>query len=239
MKFSCCKPTLLLALLIQLLVVPSCPAAGQPRHPKKTPAPKSGKSWRTVNRTASTSAQFPELSRSHQMIALIPVEVHITQEVAGPASGQLRHRALVEAQNFYCVLFAFLQRERSLHVSSLKFQDITLTQHLLNAHALDAAALRQVPPTQLAAWLGVDAILFCRINREEKLVAEANLRHNLKRMAGLAGPSAGTATAHLYDGKTNEKLWQFEGLLTANLGRNIDQTMRSLGSMVANELPYF
>ena len=70
-------------------------------------------------------------------------------------------------------------------------------------------------------------------------MAEANLRHNLKRISGLAGPSAGKATAHLYDGKTNEQLWEFEGLLTGSLGWNIDQTIRSVGSMVADELPYF
>lgn len=50
---------------------------------------------------------------------------------------------------------------------------------------------------------------------------------------------SGTAKVHLYDGRTNEKLWQFQGLLTANLGSTIDQTIRSVGSMVANELPYF
>jgi hypothetical protein len=231
-------PALLLALVLQLSAVRSCPAAGLPDKTKKT-ARKSKRHWQPVSRSATTFAPFQELSRSHQVIALLPVEVHIAQDHPGPASGQLRHRAGVEARNFYCLLFAFLQRENSQHANPLQVQDIALTQRLLAAHALDAAALRQLPPARLAALLGVDAVLFCSINREEKLVAEANLRHNLKRIAGLAGPSAGTATAHLYDGRTNAKLWQFEGLLTADLGSTIDETMRSVGSLVANDLPYF
>lgn len=77
------------------------------------------------------------------------------------------------------------------------------------------------------------------IKKNKKLVAEANLRHSLKRISGLAGPSAGKATAHLYSGKTNEQLWEFKGLLTGSLGWDIDQTIRRVGSMVADELPYF
>jgi hypothetical protein len=239
MKSSSFKLALLLALLLSFSGVSPCPAAGQPGRTKKTATRKSKKHWQPVNRTASTSAQFQELSRSHQVIAILPVQVHIAQEAPGPASHQLHYRALVEAKNFYCVLFAFLQRANSQHANPLKLQDIALTQRLLASHALEATDLRQVAPARLAALLGVDAVLFCSIDRQEKLVAEANLRHNLKRMAGLAGPSAGTASAHLYDGKTNEKLWQFEGLLTAELGRNIDETIRSVGSLVAHELPYF
>jgi hypothetical protein len=238
MKPSFFKTALLLTLLIQFLRVPPCPAADGPEKPKNAAHRKTTRHRWSVSQTAVTSAQFQLLSRSHQVIAILPVEVHIAQEKPGPASRQLRHRALVEAKNFYCLLFAFLQRQKSDYAHPLQVQDIALTQRLLESQALDAAALRQLPPARLAALLGVDAILFCRINREEKLVAEASFRHNLKRISGLAGPSAGTATAHLYDGKTNEQLWQFQGLLTANLGRNIDETIRSVGSMVAHELPY-
>jgi hypothetical protein len=239
MMSSLFKPALFLVLFFQLAGAQPCPAADNPGGQKKDSTRKAKKFWRPVARTAITSAQFQQLSRSHQVIAILPAEVHIAQEFPGIPKPALRSRALVEAKNFYRVLFAFLQRENSAHASPLKFQDIALTLRLLESHNLDAAAQKQLPPARLAALLGVDAILFCSINREEKLVAEANLRHNLKRISGLAGPSAGTATAHLYDGKTNEQLWVFEGLLTGNLGWNIDQTMRSVGSMVADELPYF
>jgi hypothetical protein len=230
---------LLAALLLQLLGAPSCPAADGPGRRKNASAGASKKYWRPVSRRVVTSERFQLLSRTHRTIAILPVEVHIVQDAAGPFNRQLRHRARVEASNLYPVLFAFLQRQNSGRTSPLKLQDITLTQRLLASHHLDGAAFKQVPPARLATLLGVDAVLFCSIHRQERLVAEANLRHNLKRISGWAGPSAGTASAHLYDGKTNEKLWQFEGLLTADLGRDMDQTIRSIGSLVAHELPYF
>lgn len=232
-------PALLLALFIQLLVIYACPAAEGPGRRKNASPRSSKKHWQPVSCKAVTSDQFQHLSRSHRTIALLPVEVHIAPNAPGPTNRALGYRAWVEATNFYHVLFAFLQRKNSAHAGGLKLQDISLTQRLLANHQLEGAALKQVPPARLAALLGVDAVLFCSIHREERLVAEANLRHNLKRISGWAGPSAGTASALLYDGKTNERLWQFEGLLTANLGRDIDQTIRSIGSLVAHELPYF
>jgi hypothetical protein len=228
----------LLALSIQLFGVHPCPAADGPGRKNTSPRP-SKKYLRSVSHKAITSGQFQQLSRTHRVIAILPVEVYIAPDAPGPANRALGYRARVEATNLYRVLFAFLQRENFKHANPLKLQDISLTQRLLANHKLDGAALKQLPPARLAALLGVDAVLFCSIHREERLVAEATLRHNLRRMSGWAGPSAGTASAHLYDGKTNEELWQFEGLLTANLGRDIDQTIRSIGSMVAHELPYF
>ena len=78
-------------------------------------------------------------------------------------------------------------------------------------------------------------ILYARKN----LVAEAKLFDNFKRSKGLIGPSAGTATVHIYNGKTNELLWQFERLLTAGLGHNIDENIFNLSNHMALAFPYF
>lgn len=238
MKLSNVTLVLLLALVMQLLGACPCPAADGPGRRKNT-STRPSKKYLQPSRRAVTSDRFEQLSRSHRVIAILPVEVHITPDVPDPANRSLRHRARVEASNFYSVLFAFLQRENREHASRLKLQDISLTRRLLASHQLEGATFKQVPPARLAALLGVDAVLFCSIDRQERLVAQANLRHNLKRISGWAGPSAGTASAHLYDGKTNEQLWHLEGLLTAELGRNMDQTIRSIGRMVAHHLPYF
>lgn len=232
------KIALVLFLFFQFKGTSSCPVTDRSDKQKKASPQQSRKGWRPLARTVITFEHFRELSRHHQTIAILPVEVYIAREEAGPNS-QLGYRALVEAKNWYRVLFAFLQLENSSHHNRIQVQDIAHTQRLLESQHLEAAALRQMPPAQLAALLGVDAVLFCSIDREEKLVAEANLLHNLKRISGLAGPSAGKASAQLYDGKTNEKIWQFEGLLTGNLGLTMDQTIKSVSSIVAHELPYF
>jgi hypothetical protein len=70
---------------------------------------------------------------------------------------------------------------------------------LLESQPLDAAAFRQLPPARPGA--DAPSTVYCSINPEEKGIAGAGLRDNRKRLPALVGPRAGTATAHLYDGK--------------------------------------
>ena len=136
-------------------------------------------------------------------------------------------------------MFASLQKEKAMHHFHINFQDISETQRILAENNLTPDRLKITPAAQLAALLGVDAIITCSIVRDVKLVAEAKTLENFRRSKGLVGPSAGTATVNIYDGKNNELLWQFERLLTAGLGNNIHETFLNLGNRMAMAFPYF
>jgi hypothetical protein len=182
---------------------------------------------------------FKELAQKHRLVAILPLEVSIKKETTKRfRAQQLARRALIEAKNGYFVLYASLLRVKASHSGTLEIQDITTTQNLLAENNISTADIKNIPPATLTSLLGVDAIIFCKIERDEKLVAEANWFQNLKRFKGIAGASAGTATVSLYDTQ-NELLWQFEGLLTATLGTNFDQTICSLGRKTASKIPYF
>src|SRR5688500_11686984 len=116
----------LLALFIQLFEVHPCPAADGPGRRKNTSPRSSKKYLRPVSHKAITSGQFQQLSRTHRVIAILPVEVYIAPDAPGPANRALGYRARVEATNLYRVLFAFLQRENFKHANPLKLQDISL-----------------------------------------------------------------------------------------------------------------
>jgi len=172
----------------------------------------------------------------------LPIEIVIDQDAHNHTPYlDLQYRAIIEAKNAYPIIFATLQKEKVFNHYSINFQDIGTTQRLLTENNITPDSLKKLSPSTLASLLGVDAIITCNIIiiREEKLVAEAKLFDNFKRSKGLIGPSAGTATVHIYNGKTNELLWQFERLLTAGLGHNIDETIFNLSNCLALAFPYF
>ncbi|GEO05993.1 hypothetical protein AAE02nite_36570 [Adhaeribacter aerolatus] len=187
-----------------------------------------------------THIKFKELTQKHHQVAILPVEIIIDQnEISHMPAQDLNHRAFVEAKNAYPILFASLQKEKVMHRYNINFQDISETQRILSENDLTPDKLKSTPAAKLAALLGVDAIITCSIVRDEKLVAEAKTLENLRRSKGLVGPSAGTATVNIYDGRNNELLWQFERLLTAGLGNNMHETMLNLGNRMAMAFPYF
>ncbi len=164
-----------------------------------------------------THIKFKELTQEHHQVAILPIEITIDKdELYHTPVQEINHRAFVEAQNAYPVIFASLQKEKVFNHYHINFQDISTTRRILAEHNLTPAVLKKMPPNKLAALLGVDAIITCSIVREEKLVAEAKAKDNFRRAKGFVGPSAGTATVHIYDGKNSELLWQFERLLTGN-----------------------
>jgi hypothetical protein len=187
-----------------------------------------------------THIKFKELTQEHQLVAILPIEIVIDKdELYHTPIQELHHEAFIEANNAYPVMFASLQKEKTFNHYNINFQDISTTQRILAEHNFTAEILKNTPASKLAALLGVDAIITCSIVREEKLVAQAKAKDNFRRSKRLVGPSAGTATVHIYDGKNNELLWQFERLLTAGLGSNFDQTIVNLSNRMALAFPYF
>ena len=210
------------------------------RHPKFSLKKLTFKSVESGVRRIYTHIKFKELTQKHHQVAILPVEIIIDKdEVHHTPVQNLNHRAFVEAKNAYPILFASLQKEKAMHRYHINFQDISETQRILTENNLTSDIVKRTPAAQLAALLGVDAIVTCSIVRDEKLVAEAKALENFRRSKGLVGPSAGTATINIYDGKNNELLWQFERLLTAGLGNNMHETILNLGNRMAMAFPYF
>ncbi|WP_026462472.1 hypothetical protein [Adhaeribacter aquaticus] len=187
-----------------------------------------------------THKKFKELTQEHKQVAILPIDIIIDKDPKYHTPVQeLQHRAYLEAQNAYPVLFACLQKEKYFKIKNITIQDISRTKQLLEENNITAESLKTLSAQQLASVLGVDAIVSCTIERDEKLVSQARLFENLKRFKKMAGPSAGKAIVSLHNGQTNDLLWQFERELTSTLGNNFEQTVFHLGEKIALDFPYF
>ncbi|KAA5546556.1 hypothetical protein [Adhaeribacter rhizoryzae] len=210
------------------------------RQPKFSFKKLTFKSVESGVRKIYTHIKFKELTQQHHQVAILPIEIIIDQDDVDQSPAQdLNYRAFVEAKNAYPIMFASLQKEKFFHHYNINFQDISVTQQILLENNFTPEQLKITSPTKLATLLGVDAIITCSIVRDEKLVSEAKTFENLRRSKRLVGPSAGTATVNIYDGKNDELLWQFERLLTAGLGNNMHETILNLSNRMAMAFPYF
>ncbi len=120
-----------------------------------------------------TSPRFPEAARSHQSVAVLPVEMVFT----GRAPKRLTAEDIMlieegESLAFQATLYNYLldrsslQRQRPIWVS---IQPIERTNDLLNAQGLAIRDTWLLPAEELAEILGVDAVVRTRVRKTRYL----------------------------------------------------------------------
>lgn len=184
--------------------------------------------------------KFYSLAHDHKTVAVVPFTVSLglrPKERAATSDEQLKEmeqKEGISAQN--ALVSWFLRKQKTDHYS-VEFQDVSTTNALLLKNNIDIHNLTAQTPNELAAILGVDAVMGGLIQTTKPLSEGASIA--MGALVGFYGSTnTGNITINLNDGEKGTLLWKYDNSLSASLGSDMDSVMDALMRKAARKFPY-
>ncbi|WP_192822605.1 hypothetical protein [Rufibacter sp. LB8] len=200
-----------------------------------------------ATRNIYTSQSFSTAARQHKTIAILPFDVKVglrpsqmkrmTPEKLYDL--ELKHgRAVQSTLQMYFMKYINHQRE------VIAVQDVRETNRILQEKDIQPEQLHAIPPTELAAMLGVDAVMTGRLTTEKPYsnafaMALAAYTFLYTTEVSNGGPTnMGTATIQIHDGATGNLLWNYDKMLARSLGSDTHTIVKAISRKASKKIPY-
>lgn len=181
--------------------------------------------------------KFQEMRQGHRLVALLPFDVSIssTRLPKGMTIEMLKEMEKDEGYGTQALFFSrFLRRSGSFTVA---FQDVDKTNAILAKNNIEFKDLRTWSREDLAALLGVDAIITGKIQREKPMSEAAALAVGV--LIGFWGPTNKVnVDMTIHDGATGELFWKYTHDLSGSFGSSSEELVKAFSRKIARKFPY-
>ncbi|RDC63555.1 hypothetical protein [Adhaeribacter pallidiroseus] len=184
-----------------------------------------------------TSPQLPKQIRTHQTVAILPVEAKITYAKL-PKNFNAKVHQEQEArlgQNIQKSLYTYFARRVKSY--SVTFQDVDKTNALLEQAGM-YGNLKNFTPDQMAQALGVDAVLNGKFDLEQTQADGSAFVTAVMRRDYVGKTGLGSLTLMLYHGQNGELLWRFFKIVDDDFTAANKELVERLMRKVSRNLPY-
>jgi hypothetical protein len=189
---------------------------------------------------------FHEFQHDHELIAIVPFNVSIMLKnfPDGVTPEQIDQLELLEGSGFQEALYArYISHPQDFTVG---IQAIEQTNTLLTAAGIQQESIYSYGKAELAAALGVDAVISGWIER-----SSPQTEGEAARSAAFAGfalpltvlfPGAPTnsvgVTMNIHDGDTGKLAWGYSHILNGRYGSSSATMAEALADQIGNQFPY-
>lgn len=188
-----------------------------------------------------TNPKFKELAKAHQTIAVLPFKVVLSLRPAevtkrGGAEGvqRLEEQEGLSVQSAMHSYFLKQQQDKEIGV---QVQDLSKTNALLARNGMTPGKLAATTMEELAAMLGVDAVVSGSFESSQPMSDGAAVAMML--VVGVAGATnTGKLAVNINDGKTGELLWKYDKTLSRGLGSNTSTIIMTIMRKASRQMPY-
>lgn len=188
-----------------------------------------------------TNPKFRELTKAHQTVAVLPFKVVLSLRPAevtkrGGAEGvqRLEEQEGLSVQDAMHSYFLKMKQEREIAVD---VQDLNKTNALLARNGLTPAKLAAATMEELAALLGVDAVVSGTFESSQPMSDGAAVA--VLMVTGFGGATnTGKLAVNINDGKTGELLWKYDKTLARGLGSNTGTIIMTIMRKASRQMPY-
>lgn len=187
-----------------------------------------------------TAPDFHKLGPSTKSVAILPIRLSILPgENTKTDIAAIQELAFREAYNARQTLYSYMVLERKKTKSQITFQNIIVTDSILEQNNITQETIKQFTPQELAQILGVESVILTTINRKEKIVQPNLLVDNIITTT-LALFRSGEVNIKSYDARYDKKLtWYYRRDLTEGLGSETNQMLSAVMWRAALFFPYF
>ena len=192
------------------------------------------------NRAIYVNPKFYSLAKDHKTVAVLPFTVQVglrPKERASMTDEQLYEMQRTEGIAAQNALVSWFLKNKNSDSYKVQFQDVSTTNAMLLKAGIDISNLTMYTPSELAAALGVDAVMGGMIKTSKPLSEGASLA-----MGALVGFYGSTNTANiainLNDSAGGALLWKYENDLEGSLGSDMDAIIDALMRRAAKKFPY-
>ncbi len=182
------------------------------------------------------SNRFDQLSRDHQVLAILPFFTHLDLGEQLPA-GELRRLEQKEGYAVQDALETYFGRGRKKKKFTVAFQNSEDTNALLAKNDISFENVDRFTIRELADILKVDGIISG--NLDMNILLSDGVPADFSFLDYLLGDADyGRIGIKISDGNTGKLLWKYEQEITRKSGKNTDDLIDKMMKKAARKFPY-
>lgn len=187
-----------------------------------------------------TATEFDAALATHKTVAILPSEVLIklrpneAKKVTPEQLAEISEKTGFDIQD---KMYSWFLRRSEKFSYTVAFQDITKTNSLLKKAGISYADLASRDRAELAALLGVDAVLQNRSTMDKPMSEGAAVAIGV--VFGVWGATNNVQTTiNIHDGKTSNLLWKYDYEVSGSVGSSPDRMVNALMRNASKKFPY-
>lgn len=182
---------------------------------------------------------FSKAKSVHKRVAVIPFDVIIESRKLpkGVTPQMMRDQQKDNGYSIQSDVYSFFLREQSKGRYTVEFQDIDKTNSLISKAGLDYEALRTKSKDELAALLGVDAVISGKVAMSRPMSEGAAIAVGL--LVGFWGnTNRVNATLTVHDSAEGTLLWKYDYAASGSVGSSSKSLSNALMKNASKKFPY-
>ena len=192
--------------------------------------------WANGQKNIFETKRFDELSRDHQILAILPfkTQLNLEEETSEEEFAKLTEREAFAVQNALETYFSKRKKRKKFDVA---FQDIKNTNALLNNAGITYASLDTYTTKRLCEILKVDGIINGSIDLSVLLSKGISTDFSFADYFG-GKTDYGRIGIKISDGATGKLLWKYEKTITKKTGKNTTELIDKMMKAASRKFPY-
>lgn len=183
---------------------------------------------------------FASIGNDHKIIAVIPFKTTISlrpKQMQKLKDGELNKMQMDESLNIQHAMYSWFLRRQQQGSMWVDIQDVATTNAILAKNGIDYDNIADHTPKEIAAILGVDAVVRGTFSTDKPMSEGASLALGL--LVGFYG-TTNTAKMNMFiqnaeDGKV---LVNYNKAVSGSLGSSTDQLINKLMRKCSRKIPY-
>ena len=183
---------------------------------------------------------FDEKTARHKIVAIMPADVNISlrpNEMKKITPAQLEEMQTKTGLNIQDNMYSWFLRRSDRFKYTVSFQDISKTNTLLLNNNISAANIATKTKEELAAILGVDAIISTSAIMQKPMSDGAAVA--LGVLLGTWGNTNDVKTSiNIHDSKDGSLVWKYDYTAGGSIGSNTQSLVNALMRNASKKFPY-
>ncbi|MEM9686901.1 MAG: hypothetical protein AAF934_08260 [Bacteroidota bacterium] len=183
---------------------------------------------------------FKRVAETHQTIAILPFKAIVKlrpKQMKDMSEEQLKKMEADEGLAVQNALHSWFLKRKKQGKTDKDVQEPSRTNALLKKNEIDMSTIDAYTLEELAALLGVDAVISGTLKTNKPMSEGASAALGL--LVGFWGSTnSGTLEMSVNDGKTGDLMWKYEKKLGRSMGSDTDTVINALMRKASRRLTY-
>ncbi|NOT50543.1 MAG: hypothetical protein HOP10_04625 [Chitinophagaceae bacterium] len=187
-----------------------------------------------------TSSEFDTALAKHKTVAILPADVSTRLRPNESKKVTAEQLASMNEKTGFAIqdkMYSWFLRRSEKFEYTVTFQDVTKTNATLKKAGISYDDLASKDRTELAALLGVDAILQNRTSLDKPMSDGAAVAVGV--IFGVWGnTNSAQTTINIHDGRSGDLLWKYDYQASGSIGSSADNLVNALMRNASKKFPY-